>query len=425
MTLLLQFILLHLLTSSLAFLSSSPIINLQQQSVATKSHCNSLVLSAKKKAKKKKKVDGSPSSGKGFGGGGLQKKSLSNVSIDNVHKQVNNEISTTSTIHTNLISWLKQHPTTYISSKFTIKPSTLGGYGAFVTTNSFQKDELIVRIPRNECCVTYNDALNDSTCSESFRKLVYDDRIPSWGMILISGWIAKEYMIDCQYNGVASSTTQEVSSGIDSNNRSRKHTPYLQSLPWYQGGKLQQEHILFWTDDEIETLLKGSKAYNDAMLIRKTVDNAIELLRDVILPIEHDARVDIHDGNTLDDTTVDNKVDYEEAMKGAFVVALSRSFAEEVELDDGTIEIENVLLPLIDILQHSNTPNTYLEPYDDYIQVHAAREIDVSEELFHQYQAEDDNVIPPYKFFTRYGFIPGIREPIRDLLKRRSSLFFD
>ena len=142
------------------------------------------------------------------------------------------------------------------------------------------------------------------------------------------------------------------------------------------------------------------------------------------MPIVDQVRVDLH-GNALDDAPVNNKVNYEEAMKGAFVIALSRSFAEEVELDDGTIEIENVLLPLIDILQHSNTPNTYLESYDDYIQVHAAREINVGEELFHQYQAEDDNVIPPYKFFTRYGFIPGIREPIRDLLKRRSGLFFD
>ena len=38
------------------------------------------------------------------------------------------------------------------------------------------------------------------------------------------------------------------------------------------------------------------------------------------------------------------------------------SFAEEVESDDDdgktTIETENVLLPLIDILQHSNTPNS-------------------------------------------------------------------
>lgn len=410
-------------SSTLAFLLSSPIS--LQQSVATKSHYNLLVLSAKKKVKKKNKAVGS-SSGKGFGSGG-QKKSLSSAAKDDAHQQANNnDMSTTSTIHTNLLSWLKQHPTTYISSNFIIQPSTLGGYGGFVTTNSFQKDELILRIPRNECCVTYNDALNDSTCGESFRKLIYDNRIPSWGMILISGWIAKEYMIDCESDNVMESSIQEEdSSGSNnSNNNRRKHTPYLQSLPWYQGGKLQQEHILFWADDEIETLLKGSKAYDDAMLIRKTVDNAIELLRDVIVPIVDQVRVDIH-GDTLDDTPVNNKVNYKEVMKGAFVIALSRSFAEEVELDDGTIEIENVLLPLIDILQHSNAPNTYLESYDDYIQVHAAREIDVGEELFHQYQAEDDDVIPPYKFFTRYGFIPGNKEPVRDLLKSKSSLFFD
>ena len=104
------------------------------------------------------------------------------------------------------------------------------------------------------------------------------------------------------------------------------------------------------------------------------------------------------------------------------------SFAEEVESDDDdgktTIETENVLLPLIDILQHSNTPNTVLESYDDYILLRARRDIALDEELYHQYQEERDDVIPPHKFFTRYGFIAGVNEPIAELLKRKSDLFF-
>jgi hypothetical protein len=118
-------------------------------------------------------------------------------------------------------------------------------------------------------------------------------------------------------------------------------------------------------------------------------------------------------------------------VKGAFVIALSRSFAEEVEYDDpidGTtpvVEIENVLLPVIDMLQHSNIPNTILEPYDDCVLLRAQRYIEGGEELFHQYREEDEKVIPPHKFFTRYGFIPGVTVPILDLLKSKSCIFFD
>ena len=126
-----------------------------------------------------------------------------------------------------------------------------------------------------------------------------------------------------------------------------------------------------------------------------------------------------------DNNNADIRERYSNAVKGAFVISLSRSFAEEVEYDNGTtIEVENVLLPLIDILQHSNTPNTMLESYDDCILLRARRDIEKGEELFHQYQEEREDVIPPHKFFTRYGFIPGVKEPIAELLKSKSDLFF-
>lgn len=345
--------------------------------------------------------------------------------------EVDDATSTTSSpIHAHLVQWLSSHPNTHITSKFVIRPSTLGGgYGGFAN-NFIPRGELILQIPR-ELCVTYDDVLHDSTCGHVFQS-IKNERIPSWGMILIAGWIAKECVIAQREPSLLANHNN-----VDASNNSRiKHNPYLQSLPWTQGGSFSQDHILFWSQDEVETLLGGSKAYADALLIRNTVDDAIKRLADVMVSIIiHDSRMAERSSQSdrrqlpatmsNDEDEADIRERYSNAVKGAFVISLSRSFAEEVEYDNGTtIEVENVLLPLIDILQHSNTPNTMLESYDDCILLRARRDIEKGEELFHQYQEEREDVIPPHKFFTRYGFIPGVKEPIAELLKSKSDLFF-
>jgi hypothetical protein len=45
------------------------------------------------------------------------------------------------------------------------------------------------------------------------------------------------------------------------------------------------------------------------------------------------------------------------------------------------------------------------------------------EELFNQYRQESDEKMPYHRFFTRYGFVPGISESITNLLKDKSSIF--
>ena len=171
------------------------------------------------------------------------------------------------------------------------------------------------------------------------------------------------------------------------------------------------------------SLLKGSLAYDDAKLIRSRVVTAIELMEDFAIgPLIEEMGLDEPDTASVDDL-FDGLA---EAVVGAYVIALSRSFAEEVEFnrEDGTtgIEVEPMLLPMVDLMQHSNDPNTILESYDDYLLVKARRDIQPGEEIFHRYQGED--CVPPHKFFTRYGFVPGVREPAVDLLKKRSSIFF-
>ena len=332
-------------------------------------------------AKKGKKTSRYGSAGKGFGGG----KSLLTSKIDSQSPVTHTKSET----HATLIKWLQENPITYISPKFMIKQSGLGGYGGFASA-SISDGELIFRIPR-ECCVTQQDAFTSTSCGEIFQ-LAREKNVPSYQMLILSGFIAKEYL-----RGKRMKDKTLI-----------KHWPYLQSIPWSQGD-LEQEHVIFWSAEKVERLLRKSKAYNDASMIRKTVDSAMRLMKDVIQPIVEDA----------------DEIEIEEAIKGAFVICLSRSFAEEVESDDGTtIEIENALLPLLDVLQHSGNPNTSLESYDDFILLRARGVISSGEELFHCYQEEIDDIIPKYKFFTRYGFIPGVRTPVLKLLESEDPIFF-
>jgi len=354
---------------------------------------NTYLLAAKKKKSSSKQR--SAAVGKGFG-----KASSVAITVSPEQEQQQQQQQTVPTLstytdsltHVILIQWLLQNPTTYISPKFTIKKSNLGGYGAF-SSQDIEDGELIFRIPR-VCCVTSDDALSDETVGEIFH-LAKQKRVPSYEMLILCGFIAKEYLLSKRIKG-----DDKKSSVI-------KHWAYLQSIPWKQG-ELGQDHIIFWSEEKIERMLGGSLAYNDAMLIRKTVDSAIKLLKDVIKP-------------TIQDT---NDEEIEAAVKASFVICLSRSFAEEVEFDDGAIGIENALLPLLDVLQHSNNPNTSLESYDDYILLRAKGDISGGEELYHCYQEEREDVIPPHKFFTRYGFIPGVRSPVEELLESKNSLFF-
>lgn len=114
----------------------------------------------------------------------------------------------------------------------------------------------------------------------------------------------------------------------------------------------------------------------------------------------------------------------DDAVKGAFVICLSRGFARTFGYNT---QQEECFVPLLDILQHSNEPNCSDENSDDQsnmIEIKTNVEINAGEELFNQYKAEEDANMPYHKFFTRFGFVPGVVEPMSDLIASRSSIFF-
>lgn len=85
-----------------------------------------------------------------------------------------------------------------------------------------------------------------------------------------------------------------------------------------------------------------------------------------------------------------------------------------------------VLLSLLVVLklQHSDEPNVKhaMRQADGTVEVRAARDVNAGEELFNQYRPEEEEEMPYHRFFTRYGFVPGVKESI-SLLKDKSSIF--
>jgi hypothetical protein len=119
-----------------------------------------------------------------------------------------------------------------------------------------------------------------------------------------------------------------------------------------------------------------------------------------------------------------------EAVVGAFVSLLTRSFQDDSVGDGGVLENEK-LVPLLDMLQHSDIPNlshyTKNDPNElDYgtVVVMARTNLAAGEELLNQYRPELDESMPHHRFFTRFGFIPGVQEPIVSLLREKSPIFF-
>lgn len=111
---------------------------------------------------------------------------------------------------------------------------------------------------------------------------------------------------------------------------------------------------------------------------------------------------------------------FSEAVTGAFVTTLTRSF------QDGDDNNEEKLVPLLDMLQHSDFPNVkhVMRKIDGTVELRARRDLEAGEELLNHYRAEAEETMPYHRFFTRYGFVPGIMEPVQNLLKEQSPIFY-
>ena len=311
---------------------------------------------------------------------------------DNTHGDTTNKYAA-------MLEWLASAKHAEISEKVELKPSTRGGgYGAFVAA-PVKEDELLFSVPR-AACITFSDAVGDPGCGELFTKLI-EKAGPGGNTVAMAGFIAKERLNSLKPSGEDSGS---------------EYGPYLATLPWERGVN-NQEHILYWSDDEIETMLTGTMCYGEAVDLRREVALAIKVLDTII---GRKVATSVLFPWQTDNSPRKPVEGLPEAVKAAFVCLLTRAFQ-----DDGGGD-EEKLVPLLDMLQHSDQPNVshVMRKDDGTVEVRARRSIEAGEELLNQYRSEMEENMPYHRFFTRFGFVPGIQEPIKNLLSEKSSIFF-
>jgi hypothetical protein len=295
-----------------------------------------------------------------------------------------------------LLQWLQDNGAE-INDKIEIRESSQGdGYGAFVKDH-MSEGELLFEIPRN-LCLTIQDATDDKDCGELFSKLI-DKAGPGGNTVAMAGYLAKEYLISLEIDG-------SDDDDDDDSAESSRWGPYFQTLPWKRGVN-NQEHVLFWEDERVETLLDGSLCYREATSLREEVALAIRVLGPMVSKPIRVARGEetssgfrfpwqIKEQSSVPDDRGSSPDGLAEAVRGAFVCLLTRSFQD----GDGD---EEKLVPLLDMLQHSETPNVRhaMRTADGAVEVRARCNIEAGSELWNQYRSEEEESMPYSRFFTR------------------------
>lgn len=223
-------------------------------------------------------------------------------------------------------------------------------------------------------CITVSDAALDPQFGEQFIQLV-ESGVPR--TVAMAGYLAKEYLLRKEQGDAYTGSWGA----------------YLDCLP-FEPFKNDQDHILWWSDSEIEELLGGSYGYNDAMATRQSVDLGVATLTEII----------------------GDRPGLEAAIRGAFVGILSRSF-----YDDGQFVEKEKMIPLLDQLQHDFAPNINYYKNEENIEVRAAGTLDANSELTYCYNYG----LSPWNFYNRYGFIPGLSAAKgREVIQSKDPAFF-
>ena len=273
-----------------------------------------------------------------------------------------------------IIQWLKgQHA---LIGPIKVAPSTIGGGEGVLLTDDVQRGDALFAIPAN-LWVTVERACADQDIGPSLKSLA--GKGSGGATVALAAYLAKIWLCEGEAHSVFG--------------------PYLSTLPWAPAyASTMQQHTLWWTEAQVATL-QGTDAYDDVNAIRKEVNRAVSLLRDVLAPPVRTAlarRGDLTGALSPEDAI-------ESAVRAAFVAILSRSFQE---LGDGDSPAR--LVPLLDLLQHDAEPNVShqrvwdAESGEEIALCTARNDLPAGTELFNCY-----GNFPAHVFFSRFGFVPA------------------
>eukprot|EP00554_Chaetoceros_debilis_P000657 CAMPEP_0194086662 /NCGR_PEP_ID=MMETSP0149-20130528/21987_1 /TAXON_ID=122233 /ORGANISM="Chaetoceros debilis, Strain MM31A-1" /LENGTH=290 /DNA_ID=CAMNT_0038769801 /DNA_START=279 /DNA_END=1151 /DNA_ORIENTATION=+ len=166
------------------------------------------------------------------------------------------------------------------------------------------------------------------------------------------------------------------------------HADYINILPTGRAVS-QQDHVLWWSDEDVERLFEGGAAYEKALALREWVKAEGEIIEGMLVSNLAEKQMGLSVSQVRG------------AVTNAFVNVLNRS----LYLGDGE---ENMLLvPVLDMAAHSIEPNIKAnlgrnEMGIPAVIVTAARDVSESEELTLNCYS---TLFEGHEFYVMYGFI--------------------
>lgn len=252
----------------------------------------------------------------------------------------------------------------------TIQKSKAGhGHGLYAT-QPILENTVAFTIPA-EKCLTLDGAKSHPTLGNSL-EIMEDDLGEEFGPIaILSAFLASENL------------REQCAEWEEDPSLCGSYGPYISTLPSGRAVS-QQDHVLWWSEKEVNDLFKGGAAHDKAAALREWVDMEGSIIEGMLV-------TDLAEKNMgLSISQVRGSV------TNAFVNVLSRS------LFVGQSGAQR-LTPVVDMCQHSHQPNLKYNLDDNgNVVVTAIKNIASGEELTaHFYSTEFEG----HEFYVMYGFV--------------------
>lgn len=254
-----------------------------------------------------------------------------------------------------------------------ISKSSIGGGNGLFASREFQKGEILFVVPSDKC-LTVKSAMADEDYGGFFSELA-EQGGSAGKKAALGGYLA-----------------QELLKNEDSDNSS-PWSPYLKVLPWKPN---DQEHFLWWSDEDIEDKLYDANICDEVIALRSGTEYVAEIMGDINPNLDSDEGFD--------------------AIHGAFVSIHSRAFQDDV--NDCS-----KLIPLLDMGQHDANALSIDHESDSKgnVVVTALKDIAADEELFNKYTDDDFELD---RFAVYYGFAPGEKQTLQEMVDSQSPILF-
>jgi SET domain len=328
--------------------------------------------------------------------------------------------STTSThYHTELSMNSKQIIETFdtsFSSMVEILPSQIvgGGKGLFLagqqSKNGAHRGDILLEIPKSNVLSVDCTWEDDPILADAFWYLSQEGGVAG-RMAALAGYVALLLLLFQQPNYDTRTTKMTF-----------QDTPYFQYsnlLSQFPKDRNDLDHVLWWSDEEVERLLQKSNVYEQVLKLREDTQFSMDMVWQVLNTEKqhHQPLLSLSSSSSLLNLLPSKKDEWDVAIQMAYVSLYSRGFQDD-EWDCMK------LIPWLDMIQHTchddqiNVEHVTMSSGD--IQLLACCDIHPGEELMFQYHP----TLKPYEYFPIYGFVPEQQSSCQSLLEHKSHFFF-